>query len=111
MTVMRTAIAYTQPPVNSVGVEVGSMLSCACAIAGSTRTPRAPSSAAGRIRERRRTAAILTREPEVGFEPTTYHLRGGCSARLSYSGGPSESINGLRTHPAGCQRGSLDVPA
>src|SRR6266511_1867364 len=26
-------------------------------------------------------------EPEVGFEPTTYHLRGGCSAWLSYSGG------------------------
>src|SRR3990172_100094 len=26
-------------------------------------------------------------EPERGFEPLTYHLRGGCSARLSYSGG------------------------
>ena len=25
-------------------------------------------------------------EPEMGFEPMTYHLRGGCSARLSYSG-------------------------
>ena len=26
------------------------------------------------------------REPEMGFEPMTYHLRGGCSAWLSYSG-------------------------
>jgi hypothetical protein len=29
-------------------------------------------------------------EPEMGFEPMTYHLRGGCSARLSYSGGGFE---------------------
>jgi hypothetical protein len=29
-------------------------------------------------------------EPERGFEPLTYHLRGGCSAWLSYSGGEGE---------------------
>lgn len=27
----------------------------------------------------------------MGFEPMTYHLRGGCSARLSYSGVASEA--------------------
>jgi hypothetical protein len=35
-------------------------------------------------------------EPERGFEPLTYHLRGGCSARLSYSGGASSLPNAQR---------------
>ena len=37
----------------------------------------------------------------MGFEPMTYHLRGGCSARLSYSGGAAESSNGVWHASAG----------
>src|SRR2546426_8716893 len=70
-----------------------------------------------------RTAAILASEPEVGFEPTTYHLRGGCSARLSYSGGSSgvyqrHFVDRLTTEPDRVQlragrvfRGALEPPS
>jgi hypothetical protein len=30
---------------------------------------------------------VIRSEPEVGVEPTTYRLQGGCSDQLSYSGG------------------------
>ncbi|GIU98983.1 MAG: hypothetical protein KatS3mg014_0599 [Actinomycetota bacterium] len=40
----------------------------------------------------RRRPAVIDVEPERGFEPLTYHLRGGCSARLSYSGQARPSV-------------------
>ena len=33
-----------------------------------------------RVRRKRASEEPTTREPEMGFEPMTYHLRGGCSA-------------------------------
>ena len=33
-----------------------------------------------------RSGRTVSREPEAGFEPTTYRLQGGCSDQLSYSG-------------------------
>ncbi len=41
-------------------------------------------------------------EPERGFEPLTYHLRGGCSARLSYSGALASVPNVGRAPARGC---------
>ena len=45
------------------------------------------------VRRRGRIAADLgqTSEPEVGFEPTTTRLQGGCSDQLSYSGTSAQS--------------------
>ena len=79
------AVPYTQPPVLSVGVALG----------GPTMTW--PST--GRILARDPCANARDRcdpqmEPERGFEPLTYHLRGGCSARLSYSGQGSRETAG-----------------
>src|SRR5919204_1422398 len=81
----RTAIPRIQPPVLSSGVTVGSTEICAnAAVAGRKSTRSAPSVAA-LSHLMRRDARIprppsATREPEMGFEPMTYHLRGGCSA-------------------------------
>src|SRR5919204_6535600 len=81
----RTAIPRIQPPVLSSGVTVGSTEICAnAAVAGRKSTRSAPSVAA-LSHLMRRDARIprpptATREPEMGFEPMTYHLRGGCFA-------------------------------
>lgn len=49
---------------------------------------------------------VVRPEPEVGFEPTTARLQGGCSDRLSYSGAVTKylvtgqifALPGLWTH-------------
>ena len=63
-----SAALKTQPPLFRTGVTVGSTLTWPSTAAILARGARDPASIGGRL------------EPERGFEPLTYHLRGGCSA-------------------------------
>src|SRR5688572_22138012 len=87
----RIAIPWTQPPVLSSGLMEGSIGVWAVA-APAERTMRTGASTIARKALIRRDspnplAPFATprcgprglREPEMGFEPMTYHLRGGCS--------------------------------